>query len=128
MRLTGVDRGSNGSISTTQPNLLVRSHSIGVEARVSRVPTEAAVGGRDPVTLFQRASRIGCDRSEEEAVEVLLAREVGAPGREAHRAIVQRAQDPVPVGSSIVFNRSSPAAGPPIFIGVWPVMRRAKRD
>jgi len=34
----------------------------------------------------------------------------------------------VPLGSSIVFNRSSPAAGPPILIGVCPVIRRAYRE
>src|ERR1700752_1628611 len=30
-----------------------------------------------------------------------------------------------PVGSALVFNLESPAAGPPIVIGVMPVMRRA---
>ena len=34
----------------------------------------------------------------------------------------------LPVGSALVFSRASPAAGPPILIGVWPVMRRAYFD
>ncbi len=34
----------------------------------------------------------------------------------------------LPVGSALVFNRSSPAAGPPIAIGVCAVIRRPYLD
>ena len=64
----------------------------------------------------------------EVAVEVLFAGEIGAPRREAHRAVVDRAQDR-PVGSALVISLGRRrCAGPPMRIGVCPVMRRAYRD
>src|SRR4030095_9892840 len=91
---------------------------IGFEPGMGFVPAEAPIRRPDAVALFDRASRVRGERPEEESVEVLFARQVGAPGRESHGAVVERAQNVLPIGSSILFTLSSPEAGPPIRIAL----------
>ena len=89
VRLTGVLAGSKGSISTTQPK---RWNSLGcllgVEALVVFGPAEEAGLAHAPARLVG----IGLLGAVEVEGEVLLARQVRAPGRQTAGAVVQRAQ------------------------------------
>src|SRR5262245_52590626 len=62
---------------------------IGVEPRMRHVPAQAAIRRCDTVSLLERRPRVRSRRAEEEAVEVLLAREIRAPRRESHGTVVQ---------------------------------------
>src|SRR4030095_7239458 len=78
---------------------------IGIEPGMGVVPAEATIRRPDAVALFDRASRVRGERPEEESVEVLFTRQVSAPGRESHGAVVERAQN---VPASRVVDRLQP--------------------
>jgi hypothetical protein len=123
VRLTGVLLGSIGSISTTQPKRLGSLGCLrGVEALVVLVPAVA----QGPCAGPSGAGGRGRVAALEVVDEVLFARQVGAPGRLAAGAVVQRAQHARPAGSAAVFISGWPAAGPPWRNGVLAVMRRAQ--
>ena len=92
-----------------------------IEAFVVLGPAEEAGLAQAPARLVG----IGQLGAVEVEGEVLLARQVGAPGRQAAGAVVQRAQHARPSGSAAVFISAWPAAGPPTAKGVAAVKRRA---
>jgi hypothetical protein len=104
VRLTGLEAGREG-VDLDHPAEAVRlvGVDIGVEARVDQMPAIAEAGGRDAITRLAADDvgllvlEVGADRGAaggraEVAVPVLLAGQVGAPGRAAIGAIVQGAQ------------------------------------
>ena len=117
VRLAGVELGSPGSISTTQPK---RLGSFGLTARSKRgsaLPPRVAAARRRRTAPSGRR-REGRRRRAEVAVEVLLARQVGAPRRGAVGAVVDRPQHACArSGRPAVCSSGWPAAGPVSCIG-----------
>src|SRR5688572_4816619 len=68
---------------------------VGVEARVGRVPQVAEARGGNAITTLERGLGAGLAKV---AIEVLFACQVSAPGRVAHRAVVQGAEHASPAG------------------------------
>ncbi len=128
--MRGVESGSNGSISTTQPN---RCTSFGSRATSNRLSNRSHLRWlAAPVTPY-RLSRAAATGSVTEPPLAKYWLKFSSPESTVPQGVMPPPQllsvprMRVPSGSADVFSRSLPAAGPVTSNGVVPVIRRLRR-